>query len=304
MASPVVLELGSHSLKVHYQTPHDGLFQDVRFPWSLGHEVYQSGKLSGETLGQAVDVLGNLLRQGFERKAFFAIATGALRDAAESEQLRLKLSSLLGIEVRVLTGREEASLLAEGYLKRQQKLPALLADIGGGTLELVSLSQERTILRDSLPLGAVRLHQMGNEEGKPWNLAVVETWIRGCFDEAMVLSADEVHATGGTVRAVGKLLGKESCSLAELVELIERIERDGPPAALDAPRQLVLLPGLLVLRRLLTHAGARVLTYTKISVGRTFLERTLNQLSGRARSDRDEILKNMRLTNVYYPEKD
>lgn len=305
MIAPVVLELGSHSLKVHFQTPADGIFQDLRFPWSLGHEVYDSGNLSEETLGQAVDVLGKLLRQGFERKAFFTIATGALRDAGNCEKLTVKLSDLLGIQVRVLTGREEASLLAEGYLKSERKVPALLADIGGGTLEIVSLSQEKTILRDSLPLGAVRLHQMGKEPAKAWNKAVVESWIKSCFDEAILLAAKEVHATGGTLRGISKVLGKDTCTLSEMEKLIARVEREGPPAELDAPRQMVFLPGLLVLRGLLRHADATLLHYTKVSVGRTFLERVLSLLgAGAGRRDRDELLKNMRLTNVLYPEKE
>jgi exopolyphosphatase/pppGpp-phosphohydrolase len=294
-----VLELGSHSLKAHFQTP-DGAFRDERFPWSLGHEVYETGRLSARTLEQAESALEKLRASGLDRRLFIAIATGALRDADDRKGLMEEISSRLRLPVRVLSGREEASLLAKGYLRDHDALPALLGDIGGGTLELVYLSRERTILRDSLPLGAVRLYQMGCDEQGHWDRALVEGWIKSSLEEGTLLTADEVHCTGGTVKAIAKLLDKKSCSPEELAELVARVERDGAPESLDPPRRKVFLPGLLALEGLLRHTNAKRLTYTKISIGQTFLERLLRRYGAAvAGRKKEHLLNDMRLSNVY-----
>ena len=292
-STPAVLEMGSHSLKVHYRRDSDGVIEKIRFPWSLGHEIYGTGTLSNETLEQAESAMRQLRERGFRPDRLRAIATGALRDSDECEQLRSLLGKRLGLKIRVLSGREEASMLAKGYLSTSSRLPALLGDIGGGTLELVYLSAEKTILRDSLPLGAARMYQLGlSGDGERWAQDVVERWIEQNFDEASVLTADEVHCTGGTVKAAAKMIGNTSFSAKELRSLIDAVQKSGPPLdVLDAPRARVFLPGLLVLDELLRHSHARTMHYTKISVGKVFLEYLLK----RPRRD----VEAMHLTTIY-----
>ena len=164
MPSAVVLELGSHSLKAHFVATEKGKPQTLRFPWSLGQEVYDNGRVSKRSLDEMQTAIATLTSQGFRREEFFAIGTGALRDAEHSALVAKRLGEGNGLSIRVLSGREEASLLAQGYLAGGGRMPALIADLGGGSLELVSLDpKDRTLLRESLPLGAVRLHNMGGE---------------------------------------------------------------------------------------------------------------------------------------------
>ena len=300
MRTPVVLECGSNSLKAHFRAVTNGIFQKTSFPWRLGHEVYSTGRLSEDTLRAAMDAVQSLLERGFERRYLLAIATGALRDAENPSDLLAELRDRIGLEVRVISGREEASLLAHGYLKVHRELPALLADIGGGSLEIVNLTAEKTVLRDSLPLGAIRIHYLGHTEGKPWNRAFVEDWVSNCFQEASVVRAEAVHGTGGTVKAISKVLGKRSFTEADLSAFIEKIDREGPPAELKAARREVILPGIIVMRGLLAHAKASVLHYTNVSIGRIFLERLLERLGASMEGKRKEILlRDMRITNIY-----
>jgi exopolyphosphatase/pppGpp-phosphohydrolase len=297
--TPVVLECGSNSMKAHYRGIN-GIFQKTSFAWRLGHEVYSTGRLSEDTLRSAMDAVQSLLQRGFERRYLLAIATGALRDAENASDLLAELRDRIGLEVRVISGREEASLLAHGYLKVHKELPALLADIGGGSLEVVNLTAEKTVLRDSLPLGAIRVHYLGHTDGKPWNRGFVEEWVSNCFQDASVVRSEQVHGTGGTVKAISKVLGKRSFSDADLSGFLDRMEKEGPPPELKPARREVIMPGIIVLRGLIAHSRATVLHYTNVSIGRIFLERLLERLGASMEGKRkDYLLRDMRITNIY-----
>ncbi len=81
MRAPIVIELGSHSLKIHYQSQTSGIFRKSRFAWDLGHEVYSKGRISKKTANKALDTIRLLRSRGVQPNAVMAIATGAMRDA-------------------------------------------------------------------------------------------------------------------------------------------------------------------------------------------------------------------------------
>ena len=135
-SSPVILELGSQSLKLHYQSPRSGVFRKARFSWDLGHEVYSNGSISQKTLRTALETIYDLRSRGFHPRNLLAIATGALRDARNRKVFIQQLEDKLGVEVRVISGQEEASLLAHGYLRSYKTLPALIT--AGSLLENVT----------------------------------------------------------------------------------------------------------------------------------------------------------------------
>jgi exopolyphosphatase/guanosine-5'-triphosphate,3'-diphosphate pyrophosphatase len=307
MPSAVVLELGSHSLKAHFVATEKGKPQTLRFPWSLGQEVYDNGRVSRRSLAEMQTVVATLTARGFRMEEFFAIGTGALRDAEHSALVATRLGEGTGLSIRVLSGREEASLLAQGYLAGGGRVPALIADLGGGSLELVALDpKDQTLLRESLPLGAVRLHNMGGERPGPWDHEFVQSWIDRCFrEEASLLRSDAVHATGGTVKAIGELLGRQVLTPDDIAGVRQQVVEHGAPQEFAASRQRVFLPGILVLEALLRHSGASSLHYTSISVGAMLLRRILARGGALRSAERNELLlKKMRLTAVHFIDPD
>lgn len=304
MKSPLVLELGSHSLKAHFESSEAGAIQDIRFPWSLGHDVYESGQVRDTTLAQALEAKTSLREKGIDgaSSSLFAVATGALRDADDPEAAARLLEDRLGVTIRILSGREEASLLAEGFFLSGGRAPALLGDLGGGSLELVSIGKDaKSILRETLPLGAVRLERLGREEGQPWNRKLVQKWIRDCLaEEASAVRAAVVHATGGTIKAIARVLGETVIPRDQLIQLEERVVRDGTPPVLDSARRRVFLPGLMAIRALVEYCEAEAVHYTNVSIGKVLLRRLkLRAAAGKVRQTREALLKNMRLTDVY-----
>lgn len=91
-------------------------------------------------------------------------ATHAVRRAANSQDFLQRAEALIGLPIEVLSGEEEARLALLGALsalpEEQLRKPLLLADVGGGSTELIlqaaAGSESRRI---SLPLGAVGLSE-------------------------------------------------------------------------------------------------------------------------------------------------
>ena len=299
MPNVLLLECGSNSLKVHFRSGAHEEYHILKFPWRLGRDVYETGSLSDETLAQALRTVEDLVRMGFERKAMLAIATEGLRDARNRTDLLDQLRERLQLQVRVISGREEASLLAEGYLKQGGSIPAFLMDIGGGSVQLVHISAEKTVLRDSLPLGVIRLHCLGEEEGKPWNRAFVEDYVESQLETACLMKVPQINATGGTVKALARVLEKKFLPREEIDALLETVAREGPPAQLRPQRRLIFLPGLIMISKVMHHTGASSLRQISISVGRYFLERLVDRLGRQAAGEgKDGLADAMRITNI------
>ena len=316
MSKFLVLEFGSKSIKIHRRTSA-GEFQKTNVHWSVGHEVYREGNISAASRRLVTKVIDALTRRGFSRRAMIVIATGAVRDAPDREEFLSFLRNDLKVEVRVLSGREEASLLAQGFLSKAIPRPSFGIDIGGGSLEMVFLDKDRTALRHSLPLGVIRLHYLGSEtrrssesppgaqSGRGFNHRIVADFIVENLREALLLKLSSLHGTGGPVKAVAKVLKDDTIRLGPLRELEERTLREGPPASLSEERQLIFLPGVMVLRRLLEHAEAESIVYQRIPIGQIFLERFLSSLhDGRDGEHDDEHtmrkIQGIRITKLHY----
>lgn len=108
----------------------------------LGEGVDRSRTLSPAAVARTrscLETYATLARElGAERVA--VVGTSAMRDAYGGDELRAAIHSLLGVEVRVLSGEEEARMTFAGGLDGlhiQHGTDVALFDIGGGSTEVV-----------------------------------------------------------------------------------------------------------------------------------------------------------------------
>ena len=273
------LEIGANSLKFH--SLHSGYFHTVKYPYDLGHEVYQTGNISARTARRIVDMVRG------HGVPSFAIATSAVRDADNSRILSRRLRDELDIDLHVLSSFEESSLLARAYLARPQRLPALIMDIGGGSVEVVFLAKTRNILWDCLPIGVIRLYHSWIADGP----STMTDWIDAHLQKAAIVMADEIFATGGTVKAIAATLRTTTFNLRDVMELEARVRREGPPASLERGRARVFFPGVILIRKLLEFVRAERIHHLEISVGRRALEESFGAMIPTVRGDTLRILK-------------
>ena len=135
------------------------LCREVRLA-RLGQGVDATGMFHPDALQRAFVVCdefaGIIADLGVDRLRF--VATSAARDVANRDVFFDGVRSHLGVDVDVITGDEEARLSAEGVRSGvDAPEPVLVIDIGGGSTELVVISDGAVASAVSLDMGAVRV---------------------------------------------------------------------------------------------------------------------------------------------------
>jgi exopolyphosphatase / guanosine-5'-triphosphate,3'-diphosphate pyrophosphatase len=165
MDRQAIIDMGSNSFRlvVYGYEPERwwALIDEIREAVRVSEGMRESGRLQPEPMNRALHtaaVFAAFCRSAKVEKVD-AIATSAIREAENRDELLEEVRRRAGLEVRVISGEEEARL---GYLAIANS--TTLADghgveIGGGSAQLTALEGRR--LRDSisLPLGAVRVSE-------------------------------------------------------------------------------------------------------------------------------------------------
>jgi len=118
--------------------------------------------LTEEAIGRGALVCARFaeVARGFGAEEIVALATAAVREADNQDDFVSRVRNLADLDVRVISGHEEARLIylgvASGIEWRGSK-KALFMDIGGGSTELMVGDRNNYTFLDSLKLGAIRL---------------------------------------------------------------------------------------------------------------------------------------------------
>ena len=259
----------------------------------LGAVVQEHGQLSEEAYGKGLQTVGRMVAVARELGAekVLAVATSALRDARNGRAFCDDCSARYGVQIELVSGDDEARLAYRGA-RSALNLTAgrvLVADVGGGSVELAAGDGALCDSVQSLQLGFLRLaHAFPiNEPGGVGRLAryvQLESekalWQLGRFDTLLL--------SGGTARAIGKLLGGgiASASTAQVLELCEELAKL-PPAALiargvDRERATTLTAGAAVVSGLLAGFGQRELRISPRGLREGMILRELSQRATRA----------------------
>src|SRR6201993_818497 len=170
-----VIDLGSNSLRlVVFERLGAALFPLVneKVMCGLGRGITSSGRLNPEGVELA---LLNLRRfVAFARAIavdhLAVLATAAVRDASDGEAFAAEVERQCHVPVDIVDGAEEARLSAVGVLAGIPDADGIVADLGGGSVELVRVRPAISSAADAigqidlgitLPLGPLRLAELG-----------------------------------------------------------------------------------------------------------------------------------------------
>lgn len=138
-----------------------------------------------------------------------AVATAAVRDAANREMLLGALRDRDAVEVHVLSGLEEARLGALAALRSLSIRNGVVADLGGGSLQLACIRAGRIGSAASLPLGAIRLTRRFLYSDPPTRreMCALRREVRHHVLDAISTARAPGHLVGlgGTVRALARM---------------------------------------------------------------------------------------------------
>ncbi len=228
------------------------------------------GRLSEAAMARAVVSLTRMRdtcrRLGVQRTS--AVATAAVREAGNGPDFVERVRAL-DIPLRIISSDIEAAL---SYRSAAYRFPAdeptLVADIGGGSLELIGASGGRALRSESLPLGAVRLTELAISGQQ------LHAHIRAVLGGAMVPEwrHSRIIGSGGTFATLAAMVlaGRESSTrdihgttirageVAQLLEILSGLtpEQRRQTPGLKPERADIIVAGLAVVVELLAMVEA------------------------------------------------
>lgn len=162
-----VIDIGSNSVRM---VVFKGLRRNPKILFNervlcgLGKNVSQSGYMDEKSMISALSTLKRfaILCTDMNIDVVDAFATSAVRDAENGKEFLSLVAANAGFKVRVLSGTDEAHYSALGVISGFPKASGIVGDLGGGSLELIHIENDKILDSHTLPLGPVRL--LANEK--------------------------------------------------------------------------------------------------------------------------------------------
>jgi exopolyphosphatase/guanosine-5'-triphosphate,3'-diphosphate pyrophosphatase len=133
----------------------------IRVPLRLGFDVFDKGEISPGKTEKILKTIKSykLLLDIYDVKHLKACATSAMRDALNGGDIIKRVKEETGIEISIITGQEEASLIYENHIAENMTADEsyLYIDVGGGSTELTFFSDGKLVFKESFNIGTIRL---------------------------------------------------------------------------------------------------------------------------------------------------
>jgi exopolyphosphatase / guanosine-5'-triphosphate,3'-diphosphate pyrophosphatase len=249
----------------------------------IAERMYGTNRLQPMPMARTLRLL-KLFRElcdanGIER--IVATASSAVREAENGPDFLSRVREETLLDLRVLTGHEEAYYAYLGAVNSLAITGGIVADLGGGSLELTRVGNRLPIDTASLPLGAVRLTErfLPGRSIRPTERRRLIDFVDAeltCVDWLQIQPGEKLVALGGTVRALANMHQRAigyGIDRIHSFEMTRKVVKAWARDLLDLPlkdrRKLpgmreervdVIPAGAVVISRLLKHAKAPVLT--------------------------------------------
>ena len=204
-APVAIVDIGSNSVRLviyENQLRNAATLQNEKAICGIGRAMVSTGRLHAEGCAQALEALARfrLIADGLGVEAREAVATAAARDAVNGTEFVAKGERAWGAPIRVLAGEDEARLAAEGVVAGIPNAEGLVADLGGGSLDMVTVKGGVTGAAYTLPFGPLRL--MDQSKGEPDRARdLVDKGLRDLPD----LNCPALYAVGGIWRSFARV---------------------------------------------------------------------------------------------------
>ena len=245
----------------------------------LGAGEFTDNILKQEAMDRAVAVCRNfeVMARSFKADKIIVVATSAARDARNQSEFLHRLKRESGVDVHVISGKEEARLIYLGVASGiNLSGNALFIDIGGGSTELVIGDEKGYQFLDSLKLGAIRLTMLqldgidGPISGKRYQELqefVRNKYIR-TFQGLRKFNAEKAFGSSGTIQSLAEVCcqvihggdpeKRKTMRLKDLKQVIELLcslsvkERQNVPG-MNPKRADIIIGGAVILDTILSE---------------------------------------------------
>lgn len=238
------MDIGSNAIRYciaeFNDAQHFSEIENQRFAVRLGHDAFTTGRLEGAAF-QGAREAAVAFRQRLDDLGishYRAVATSAVRESRNGGELVDAVRSESGIHLETISGSEEARLV---WLATQHRIPFgkepwVLADLGGGSIEVSIVSEQGIHWSESHAMGTVRMVEdlsTGAETPAEFRELV------GRYASRLTLPAGSEQKVAGII-----LTGGNAEALADLAEAPTNERGVSEMSASDLRRVLEMLAGL------------------------------------------------------------
>ncbi len=132
-----------------------------RVPLRLGIDVFSVGEISRPRIGMVLQTMKAYkhLMNAYGVDHMIAVATSAMRDARNAQDIIRKITMETGIDIQVISGSDEAAFIYESHIAEHMDKHGhfLYIDVGGGSTELTFFSKGKLAFKQSFNIGTIRL---------------------------------------------------------------------------------------------------------------------------------------------------
>lgn len=287
----VVIDLGSNSFRLvaydyvpqRWWRRSDEIYDGVR----IGAGLLAHGGLAEERMVRALEVLDVYAHfcsaSGIPLSEVTAVATSAIRDAANGAEFVARVKEQTKLSVKILSSHEEAYYAYLAAVNSTTLADGAVLDLGGGSLQLVHVEGRQARATSSWPLGTVRMTErfFADDRSTAKQCAALREHVREELRQAPWLECLDgmIVGMGGTVRNLASAaataaeragLGVHGYVLSAdaLDELIVELSKRSAPARAEIPgikpeRAGVILAGAVVIATVMDASGLRNLQVTE-----------------------------------------
>jgi exopolyphosphatase / guanosine-5'-triphosphate,3'-diphosphate pyrophosphatase len=271
------IDMGSNSFRLEIGQLLHGRYRRIDYlkeTVRLGAGLDERSMLTEEAMQRGLACLARFAQrlQGYPRNHVRAVATQTLREAQNRNAFLARAQDVLGYEIEVISGREEARLIYAGVARLQPSaLPRLVIDIGGRSTEMILGLHRQPSAAESFQVGSVSLSMKYFEDGRFTEAAFRRAQIAAGaeLEEGLQTFAPslwkEALGSSGTVGAVSQLLAASSITDGRITPDSLRWLID---QCLQAGRmEKLALPGLKDDRRQVIGGGVAILYTLAMNFG-------------------------------------
>ncbi len=312
-----IIDMGSNSVRlIIMDIGPEGEYhqmENVKETVRLVENIAPDGSLHPKTQEHAMETLSFFARLCDVRRVdqIIAVATAAVRRAPNRDEFLTKLRRETGIDVRVLTGEEEADLDYIGVVNTIAPEAGLILDVGGGSTKLVGYRNRLKEESATLPFGIVTLTDefLTRDQIEPASLATLEEFLAVELGRLSWLPQyDTIVALGGTARTLARIdrqgrgykpdithgYEMEPKAVEEIYKRLANLDLQGRMRirGMSLERADVIVAGIAVIKQLLQVTRAKQLVTSRSGIRDGILFHYL------ARDTRDPIIPSALMHSV------
>lgn len=296
-----VIDIGSNTIRLSLYEVENGadikLVLNKKKVVGLARYIDNGKVMSKRGIEKAILTLNNLktITEKNKLEELFIFATASLRNIKNTEEVLKKIKEETGMDVTVLSGKEEAFYGFIGATYKKNIDNGLIIDVGGGSTELVFLSKGEIQESISIPIGSLNMCNKfisklipTKEEGKEIKKAVINKLNKIKLESQ---ECEVAYGIGGTVRGTAKLNNEIFNMLNENREVSFTNIKSIIKIFYDEPKQIIssiidvvpdrihtILPGMIILKTIMKYYGCKSIIASEFGIREGYIiEKVINK---------------------------